>query len=78
MGKGAGVGGGSEEKSLQVVLYEFGVVILSCMFVFNNFILGECHFFLFSENTEVHTLLVIQNTQGHKFSCEYSTHLLNL
>lgn len=78
MGRGAGVGGGPGEKSVQVVLYEFGVVVLSCLFVFNNFILGECHFFLFSENAEVHTHLVIQNTQSHKFSCEYRTHLLNV
>lgn len=77
MGGRTGVGGGSGEKSTQVVLYEFGVVF-SLFSFFNNFIFGECHFFLFPENTEVHTLLVLQNTQGHKSSPEYRIHLLNL
>lgn len=33
MGGGAGVGGGAGKKSLQVVLYEFGVVFLFYLFV---------------------------------------------
>lgn len=65
MGRGQGLGVGQGRKTYSWCFMSLGVVfLLICLFQKFHF---WCNFFLFSENTEVHTLLVLQNTQGYKF-----------
>lgn len=56
MGRGAGVGGGPGEKSLQVVLSEFGVVFLSCLFSIILFLVSAIFSFSLKTLRSIHTL----------------------